>query len=350
MGKLRIGMIGCGWIAQGAHLPAWAKIEDAEVVGYCDIVEDRLKESCEKFGVKKTYLDYNELLASDDIHAVDICTPNGVHANPTVAALEAGKHVIVEKPIARNAAEATQMVEAEKRTGNKLQVALCQRFGPAARMLKEYVDTGKMGEIYYARAQALRRRGIPSWGTFINKEIQGGGPLIDIGVHILDLTLWMMGNPKPVTASGETYVKFGTREGIFGEWGQWDYKNYTVEDFASGFVRFDNGASLVLEASFAANLKDVYSAALMGTEGGAEISPFGQPPLYIYREEHGGLVDLTPTSLPKTDVFEAELRAFVDCIRNDTEPQVTGEQALAVTRIIDAFYKSAEAGREVRVE
>lgn len=350
MSKLRIGLIGCGWIAQGAHLPAWANFKDAEVVAYCDIVEDRLKESCEKFGKKKTYLDYRELLASEEVDAVDICTPNGVHADPTVAALEAGKHVIVEKPIARNASEAAKMLEAEKQTGRKLQVALCQRFGSASQVLKNYVDAGKIGEVYYARAQALRRRGIPSWGNFTNKEIQGGGPLIDIGVHILDLTIWLMGHPKPVSASAVTYVKFGTREGIFGEWGPWDYKNYTVEDFASGFVRFDNGASLVLEASFAANTKGVFSTALMGTEGGAQLSTFDQSPLSIFREEHGSLVDLSPVSLPKVNVYEAELRAFVDCIRNDTVPPVTAEQALVVTKILDAFYKSAEMGREVPVD
>ena len=158
----------------------------------------------------------------DEIEAVDICTPNDVHSPASVAALNAGKHVFVEKPIARNAEEGQPMVEAARKSGKKLQIGQCIRFEAQAQALKRFVDAGAMGEVYYARAQATRRRGVPAWGAFIDKEKQGGGPLIDIGVHILDLTIWLMGHPKPTSVSAVSYTKFGKREGVFNPWGPWN--------------------------------------------------------------------------------------------------------------------------------
>jgi len=346
LAKLRVGIIGCGGIARSKHLPAWASLPDVEIAAICDIDEGCISSVSEQYGVKKSFKDYNEMLEHDGLDAVDVCTPNMEHMPAVVAALEKGKHVLVEKPIARNAKEAAQMVEAARRNGAKLMVAQVYRFRSDSVLLKRYIDAGELGEIYYARVHALRRRGVPSWGVFTDKEKQGGGPLIDIGVHPLDLTLWLMGHPKPVAASGVIYTKFGNREGTFGIWGPWDYKNYSVEDFAAGIVRFENGAALTVEASFAANIeKDVMTTSLLGTDGGADLSP-----LKIYREEYGSLVDLTPVSLPQVDAFHAEIKAFVECIRNDTEPPVTGEQGLDLMKIIDAIYKSAETGREVAIE
>jgi predicted dehydrogenase len=286
------------------------------------------------------------MLEMDEIDAVDICTPNFAHRDPTIAALKAGKHVIVEKPIARNPIEGQEMVDAANKSGKKFMVAQCYRFSADNKMLKRYIDAGAMGDMYYARVQAIRRRGIPGWGVFIDKEKQGGGPLIDIGVHILDSTLWLMGHPKPVSASGITYAKFGKRPDVLGTMGQWDYKNFTVEDFAAGFVRFDNGATLTIESSFAANIeRDRMSFAIMGTEGGCQSDPFK-----IFREEYGTLVDVTPGYTPKVDMYEGEIRAFLDCIHNDTEPPVTGEQALMVMKILDGIYRSSEAGKEVSID
>lgn len=346
MDKVRIGIIGCGAIAGSQHLPALASQPDVEVVAACDVSSTSCEALAGEFGIPRTFADYNDLLAMDGVDAVDICTPNNLHMPPAVAALQAGKHVLVEKPIARNSVEAQAMVDAARKAGRKLMVAQCWRFRSDSQALKRFVDAGAMGEMYYARVHAIRRRGIPSWGVFTDKEKQGGGPLIDIGVHILDTTMWLLGHPKPIAASGATYTKFGTRPGLFGAFGPWDYKNYTVEDFAAGFVRFENGATLTIESSFAANIeKDTFSYAILGTEGGCQSDP-----LRIFREEQGTLLDLTPRYLPNADIYRAEVRAFVDAVKNDTEPPVTGEQALLVSKILDAIYGSSERGAEVRID
>jgi predicted dehydrogenase len=351
--KVRIGIIGSGGIAQNAHIPGYQQIPDlCEVVAIADIDAEKGAEASRKFNVPRVVEDYRELLAMDDIDAVSICTPNYVHFQPTIDAFAAGKHVLCEKPVAMNAAEARQMVAAAKASGKKFQVGYNLRFAPSSRIAKQYADAGELGEVYWARVQALRRRGIPGWGVFIDKAKQGGGPLIDIGVHILDLTLWLMGHPKPISASGATYAKFGRRGDVVGFLGQWDYKNFTVEDFASALIRFDNGATISLESSFVANITDdVFTTTLCGTEGGAELTPFAEKaPFKLVKEKHRTLQTIAP-EWPGSAVNShyAEMKHFVESILNDTEPLVTGEQALMVAEIMDAVYASSEAGREVQI-
>jgi predicted dehydrogenase len=267
----------------------------------------------------------------------------------TVDALHAGKHVLCEKPIARNATEGKAMVAAANETGRKLMIGLNLRFGTGPQTLKRFVDDGRIGDIYHARAHTLRRRGIPGWGLFTQKDKQGGGPLIDVGVHILDLTLWLMGYPSPSSVSGQTYTKFGTREGIVGLAGQWDPKIFTVEDYAVALIRFENGSTIVLESSFAANIeRDEYYTQIMGTEGGAFINPRDPAQLKIFREESGTLTDTSPFGLKQNSAHEAELRAFVDAVANDLPVPVPGEQGLMVAQILDAIYESSETGKEVR--
>jgi predicted dehydrogenase len=343
-----IGIIGSGGIAQGAHLPGYKALESdgVRIVAVADAVAATAKAAAEKFDVPHQFTDYKKLLAMDEIDAVSVCTPNFLHKQPTIDALNAGKHVLVEKPLAMNAQEGQQMVDAAKKNGKKLQVGFMTRFSSQAQALKRFIDAGDMGDIYYARAQALRRRGIPGWGVFIEKDKQGGGPLIDIGVHILDLTLFLMGHPRPTHVSGITYAKFGKRDDVLGLMGQWDPKKFTVEDFAVGFVRFANGATLTLESSFVANMEeqDRFTTQLYGTEGGCQYSP-----IKMYFEKNRTLIDATPVYLPNVRAHEAEIRAFVKAIREDTPVEVTGEQGLQVTQIIDGIYRSAEQGKEVTV-
>ena len=347
MKTLNIGIIGTGGIGSGIHCPAVKAQPDVKLLAVCDTREEVVREVAEKFEVPHVFTDYEKLLEMGEIDAVHVCTPNIFHMPPTVAALNAGKHVLVEKPIARNAVEGAKMVEAARKTGKKLMVAHNMRFTAESQYLKRVIDAGELGEIYFGRVWALRRRGIPGWGVFIDKEQQGGGPLIDIGVHVVDLALFLMGHPKPTSASGTAFTKIGNTPGHIGKWGPWDHTEYTVEDYAAGFIRLDNGASIALESSFAANLgQESLNVALMGTRGGADTSP-----LKVYGESNGALTDTTPAFIPEDGTsYEAEARAFYDCIANDTQPPVTGEQALNVMKILDALYESSDEGREVQID
>jgi predicted dehydrogenase len=346
MAKIGVGVIGSGGIAQGAHLPGYAALKDeVEIVACCDLDEKVAKTAAERFGAKKVFKDYRDMLALEDIQAVSVCTPNFMHKTPTIAALKAGKHVLCEKPIAMNAIEGAEMCRTAQETGMKLMVGQNNRFRSDVQALKRQIDAEKFGEIYYARAQALRRRGIPGWGVFGDKEKQGGGPLVDIGVHALDLTWYLMGMPKPIAASGKTYTKFGTRDDVVGLMGQWDPKTFTVEDFAVGFIRFDNGATAIVESSFCANIgKDLFTTALFGTSGGGQLSP-----IQIFTEENGTLFDVTPVHLPEVKTHHREIELFIEAIRNDTEVPVPGEQALEVMKMLDAIYESSERDREVEI-
>ena len=346
--RVRIGVIGTGGIANAAHLPGYSRIpDDCEVFAMCDIDAKALKQTAEKYpDVKHKVEDYKKLLEMNEIDGISVCTPNFAHHRITIDALKAGKHVLCEKPIALNAVQGMEMVEAARKARKFLQVGYNSRFAPSSQALHKFIKAGEIGEIYYARAQSLRQRGIPGWGVFIDKEKQGGGPLIDIGVHILDLTLWFMGHPKPTAASGVTYQKFGTRSDVVGFMGQWDYKKFTVEDFASALIRFDNGASICLEASFVANIpQEVHNTTLLGTEGGATSSP-----PTITQEKHGSLYT-GELKVPNASVntHQLEMKAFVECIRDKKEPLVTGEHGLMVAQIMDAIYKSSDEGREVQI-
>ena len=192
--KIRIGIIGCGGIANGKHMPSLKKVAECEMVAFCDIVLERAEKAAEKYGIPgaKVYEDYKELLKDESIDVVHVCTPNRSHSFITVDALEAGKHVMCEKPMAINSAEAKKMLDAAEKTGKKLTIGYQSRFRDDSMYLKAEADAGELGEIYYAKATALRRRAVPTWGVFLNEYEQGGGPLIDIGTHALDLTLWMM--------------------------------------------------------------------------------------------------------------------------------------------------------------
>lgn len=345
-----IAMIGSGGIAQSVHLPAYQKLQaegKVKIIAVCDANEETAKAAQAKFDVPHLFTDYAQMLAMGEVDAVDVCTPNFLHKQPVLDAFAAGKHVICEKPIALNAVEGQEMVDAGRKAGKKFMVALNMRFGGAPQAVKRFIDDGKLGEVYYARAQALRRRGVPSWGVFTQKDKQGGGPLIDIGVHILDLTLWLMGHPKPISATGQTYQKFGRKKGVYNPWGAWDPEKFTVEDFAAGFVRFENGATLTLESSFVANGSDAFQTTLYGDEGGVFLDLSNASNTKFFREESGSLTDSQFVSLPNPGSHEAEIRGFVQAILDDTDVPVTGEQGLMVTRILDALYASSESGQPV---
>lgn len=352
--KLRIGIIGSGGIAQGCHMPGYAAIPDlCEIVATCDVNPEVAKKAAEKFDVPATYTDYNEMFAKENLDAVSVATPNKFHLDPTVAALKAGIHVLCEKPLGMNADECRIMCAAARDSGKILQVGLQSRFNGPSRWLKTYIDAGNMGDVYFARAQALRRRGVPGWGVFINKELQGGGPLIDIGVHILDLTLFLMGYPKPVSASGKTWDTLGKDPSLYNGMGDYDRSKFTVEDFAVGLIKFENGAVISLESSFMANGPDPFQTQLYGTKAGATVIPYasGSDAVKVYTEQDKLLMDVTPGNIPHVPSAHIdEVKAFVDAILNDKPSPVPGENGLILNAIFDAIYKSSETGTEQKVD
>lgn len=356
MKNLKIGIIGCGGIANGKHMPSLSKLPYVQMAAFCDIIRDKAEKAAKEYGTKdaKVYTDYRELLKDKTIDVIHVCTPNRSHAEITIAALEAGKHVMCEKPMAKDAESAKKMLEAAKRTGKKLTIGYQNRFRPDSQYLYKVVRRGDLGEIYYAKAHAIRRRAVPTWGVFLNEYEQGGGPLIDIGTHSLDLTLWMMDNYEVKSVMGNVYHKFKGRTSEANAWGPWDADKLTVEDSAFGFITMKNGATIVLESSWALNTLDVGEAqtALCGTLGGADMGDG----LRINGEDLGRLYVKTPDlKAGGVDFFEGsqedpsakEARLWTQAILNDTEPVVKPEQALVVSEILEAIYKSAKDGRPV---
>lgn len=352
--KLKIGLIGTGGIARGCHIPGYQSIpDDCEIVWACDIDGKLAQDVADEHGIPKVTTNYHDILGDLEIDAVSITTPNAYHKQPTIDSLRAGKHVLCEKPLAMDAAEAREMCRAAADSGKILQVALQMRFTGPARFMDDYIQKGHMGDIYYARAQALRRRGVPAWGVFIEKDKQGGGPLIDIGVHILDFTLFLMGYPKPISASGKAWDTLGKNPDLYNFWGDYDRERFTVEDMAVGFIRFENGAVVVLESSFMSNLeKDVVHTQLFGTKSGAAISPYaGNDGITIYTEQDRQLFDCTPRNVPDVkSSHTAEIQAFVRAIQNGEKSPVPGENGLILNAIFDALYKSSETGVEEKID
>jgi len=369
MGKLRLGFVGCGNIANTKHLPNLAKFPDrAEVVAFCDVIEQKAIDTKNKFGTPdaKVFTDYRDLLKMD-LDAVYVCTPNRSHSEITVAALRAGCHVMCEKPMAINSEEAKAMVDAARETGKLLTIGYQNRFREDTLTLKQMAEDGFLGEVYMAKAHALRRRGIPTWGVFTNKYEQGGGPLIDIGTHALDITLWIMNNYKPVSVLGSTYNVLGTtlRGAEQGTSSHWDPDTYEVEDSAFGFVKFENGATVFLESSWALNTVEQKQAmtTVYGTKAGASMEfPVGEASstkkrLVVNTVVGGKQVvfepDIRETVPDSQDLIfnypgaEKECKVWLDALEGKGEVVVKPEEAFVVTQILEAIYKSAETGKAV---
>ena len=344
-GKTKVGFIGGGGISRH-HMKYLAQMDDVELVAVADVSEDALEQCSREFGFSHCFTDYRDLLKIKGIKAVTVGTPNAVHHQPTIDALKAGKDVMVEKPMAMTPEEASEMVRTARKHKRLLVIGFQHRFSAAAQMLKRSIGQGIFGDIMYARCLALRRRGIPNWGVFGRKDLQGGGALIDIGVHMIETAHYLMGSPQPISASGSTYTYMGTKPSeTVCPWPDWDYKTYTVEDLAVGMVRFDNGATLSIEASFAAHIgQGEWTFSLMGEKGGGQFSP----PM-IFKDEAGTMVNLTP-DLPKYDEFERKMRHFVECVQTREPSDAPGEHGLLVQQILNGIYRSAEAGREIAIE
>lgn len=354
--KLRIGIIGCGGIARGKHMPALKKIKEVEMVAFCDIIRERAEKAAKEYGIPdaNVYEDYKELLADKTIDVVHVLTPNREHSFITVDALESGKHVMCEKPMAINTEEAQKMLDAAKRTGKKLTIGYQNRFRPDSQFLKRACEKGELGDIYFAKAIALRRRGVPTWGVFLNEYEQGGGPLIDIGTHSLDLTLWMMDNYKPKMVVGSVYKKLGNQSEPANSFGDWDPEKFKVEDSAFGYIVMENGATIMLESSWALNILDYGGAqtVLCGTEAGADMKDGLRLNSVRYNRQCEEKVNLKAGGVAyfdgeKVEPADVEARQWIKAVLEDKEPVVKPEQAIVVTKILEAIYKSAAEGKPV---
>ena len=345
MSKVRVGVVGLGMGRH--HIAGYQTHPAAEVVAITDLDESRLQQIGDQYNVSTRYLSGEEMLQEEELDIVSIATPNKFHAPLTISALEAGSHVLCEKPMAMSADEARTMLAAAEKAGKRLMVNFSYRFTEQSQALKDRVDAGELGDIYFARTVWHKRRGLPRFGGwFGQKDLSGGGPLIDLGVHRLDLALWLMGYPRPVWVMGSTYNPIATtlakEQGV----------DYDVEDLAVGLIKFDNGATLEVEASWAANIKEqeLMETRLLGTKGGLvqrNLNETYEFEAELYVERNGAHYDMALHAPPRRRLNA--MNHFVESIVRNTPHIATGEEGLLVMEILDAIYQSAEEKRPVQI-
>ena len=349
--KLKVGVIGTGAIANACHLPNWKELENegrVELVGVCDIVEERMQNAQEKYGAPKAFKDYKKMLKADEYDIIDVCTQNRCHCPITVDALKAGANVLVEKPIAMNTKEAQRMLDASKAAKKKLMVAQHMRFESPHEKLKEHIEAGDLGTIYHANAVWIRKRGIPGWGKFHIAKESLGGPLIDIGVHMMDLTMWLMGFPKPISASGKVYRMFGDRPDLVNDEDGQPYppKEFDVEDYATAVVRLQGNITMNVEVSWAANVpRGHHGVNILGDKAGVATEPLG-----IYGYENNATTNLTFDWIPKQEGHRMEIRHFTECLETNLPVRVKPQESLIIQKIIDAIYESSKKNREIMIK
>ena len=348
---LKVGVIGVGGIAR-SHMPGWAASEHAEVVAGSDLFEGALQHWGTVYGVKQLSTNAADIINDPAIDIIDVCTPNMYHTELVVAALNAGKHVICEKPLAPTPDGIHDMIAARDKSGKLLMTAQHFRFQGASQALKREIDGGALGDIYHARSWMIRRGWLPVRPGFIYKKNSGGGPCIDVGVHILDLTLWFMGNPKPIAVSGVAKAPLAKHAGAFSVWANATVPDdMDVEDFAAAFVRFDNGATLILEVSWLMHHKtegEDMQMWLYGTEGG---SHWPQAEIMSTNYQTRQLINSTlQLTADKMEPHALECVEFARCVAEGLPSPVPAEQSLQVMTILDGIYRSQAAGREIRLD
>ena len=352
---LRVGVVGLGWAGE-QHLKNYLQLPNVEVVAIAGLEEPRLHELGQRYGLPNLHRDYEEVVASDDLDAISICAPNHLHAPVAIAALKRGKHVRCEKPLARTGVEAEGIVRAAREAGRVVHIAFTQRERGDVQVLKRHIMDGNLGRIYHVKATWMRRNGIPGMGSwFTNKEMAGGGPLIDLGVHLIDMALYLMGEPEIESVSCATYAELGPQ----GRGGRGDAKTiigdaYEVEDLATAFIRLSGGATLNLEAGWAAyrESSDDFGLTLYGTDGGAEmrVRNYGtQDTVRIYTDVAGVPAVVVPEIEPREGHL-AVVRRFVETVQSGEWEGEVGEEGLRRARIIDACYASALEHREVSLD
>jgi predicted dehydrogenase len=345
MTKLRIGILGAGGIATGRHIPAFQHAEEAVITAVMDVNAERARDVSEKFGIEYVCTSLEEMLGKID--ALLILTPNKFHAPAAIQALNAGVHVLCEKPMALNTKECEEMIAAAEKSGKVLTIAYHYRYMKEARAAKKIMDSGEIGEPLVIRIKAMRRRKVPGWGVFTNRDLQGGGALIDYGCHLLDLALWLTGSSKPTEVSGRTYNQLSMQKDQVNEWGTINPTTFEVEDHAAAFIRLENGATVMLETSWAANIAhDEETISISGTKGGLEVFP-----LRVNKAENGVLLNSDVTWMPEDKPFEIlQAEHFVDCCLGNAAPLSNPYESMFVSSIIESVYESSKIGRSIQIK
>ncbi|WP_068775713.1 Gfo/Idh/MocA family protein [Paenibacillus sp. FJAT-26967] len=350
MSKIRIGVIGAGTISR-MHFNSYQKNPGAIIVAVCDLNEERAREKADIYQAAKVYTDYKELLADPEIDAVSICTWNNTHAEISIAALRAGKNVLVEKPLCKTVEEALAVEKAVEESGKTLQVGFVRRYASNTRIIRSFMDNGSIGEVYYAKASCIRKLGNPG-GWFSDIERSGGGPLIDVGVHVIDLCWYLMGRPKVKSISGNTYTKLGNRSNVenlaYYKAADYDAEHNTVEDMANAMIRFENGASLLVDVSFTLHAKeDELTVKLYGDKGGAEL----EPKLTLITEQHNTILNTTPQinnlSFDFAAGFQDEIDYFIEVCQGTKETLSPVQDGVEMMKILCGVYESSRLGKEI---
>jgi predicted dehydrogenase len=351
MNPLRTAVIGVG-VGQ-LHIESYQELPNVELTAICDSNPLRLAEIGDRYGIAKQYTDYAELYRSGLVDAVSIALPNNLHAPAAVTALDAGLHVLCEKPLADGVAAGEKIVKATEQAVGQFMICLNRRYRPDIQWMKGIVQSGKLGHIYQVNAGWIRETGIPGRGWFINKKAAGGGPLIDLGVHMLDLVMFLLGYPEPLTVSGSVQSAFGPRNlKVWNRPGE-TLSNYDVEDSAVAFVRLDNGTTLNLETSWASHGKpgmDDFFVTLLGTEGSIHLYVANyarQDTLTYYTEIDGIPVTTRPHIISQKSDHYYAVAEFVDCVHSNRPSPAPAAQGLVIMQIIEAIYRSAEQSKEV---
>ncbi|WP_099204083.1 Gfo/Idh/MocA family protein [Scatolibacter rhodanostii] len=355
---VHIGIIGCGGIANGKHLPSLSKLPNVKITAFCDLIPERAEKAKKEFGTDDAvvYTDYQLLLKQEDLEVIHVLTPNVSHCELAVAALESGHHVMCEKPMATTYVEAQRMVEASKKAGKFLTVGYQTRSQTSHQYVRKMIERGDLGEIYYIKAPSIRKRGVPLWGVFLDKEQQGGGPMIDIGTHSIDAALSLIQNYDVASVTGSVYRKLADTAYLSNEWGIWDPEklDFSVEDSAMSYVRFKNGATLVIEAAWLLNYAGDSHMTLCGTKGGVEFLDGGV--VRFCGDEDGSFYtkDVKPNNTART-LFkgqnltgeEYEAKQWIYSVIHNIPPVTKPEEAAVVTQIIEATYRSAQEGKTI---
>ncbi|REK62504.1 MAG: oxidoreductase [Cohnella sp.] len=350
MSAIGIGVIGLGSISE-MHLSAYGRNPDVRIAAVCDLNGERARAKADKYGVPGVYTDYRDLLNDPNVDAVSVCTWNNTHAPISIAALEAGKHVLVEKPLCKTVEEALDIEAAVRRSGKQLQVGFVRRYGANTEIVRSFLESGELGDIYYAKTSCIRRLGNPG-GWFADVERSGGGPLIDVGVHVIDLCWYLMGRPKVRSISGNVYRMLGNRANVrnlkYYKAADYNADLNTVEDLANAMIRFENGASLLVDVSFTLHAKqDELTVKLYGTKGGVEL----EPELAFIQEKHDTILNAVPQiDSPTFDFasgFQAEIDHFVAVCQGRKETLSPVEDGVEIMKMLCGIYESARLGREI---